>query len=274
MRALHKCLSMECTVITLTTDFGLVDSYVAEMKAVILGICADATIVDVTHQIEKFNVKMAAYVLASVAPYFPNGGIHVAVVDPGVGTKRRPIIVQTEKSFFVGPDNGVLTLAVNRVEGEKHVYNITNKELMLPNVSKTFHGRDIFAPAAAHLAKGTSPTRFGREVGRMISPEFARVIKKKDSLGGQIVYVDHFGNLITNVTEKDLEASRIGNEARVKVGGATLRLRLGKAYGDVEKQRPLAVLGSHGFLEISVNQGNAASVFKAKVGTKIAVYLK
>jgi len=265
---------MACAVITLTTDFGSVDSYVAEMKAAILGICANATIIDVTHQIEKFNVRMAAYVLACAAPYFPDGSIHVAVVDPGVGTKRMPIIVQTEKGFFVGPDNGVLTMAASRAEGERHVYEITNKELMLPNVSKTFHGRDIFAPTAAHLAKGTSPSRFGREVGGMISPGFARVIKRKDSLEGQIVHVDDFGNIITNVTEKDLEALKIGNEALVEVGGATLLLRLEKAYSDVEKQQPLAIIGSHGFLEISVNQGNAARVFKARVGTKVAVYLK
>lgn len=264
---------MACAVITLTTDFGSADSYVAEMKAAILSICSNATIIDVTHQIEKFNVKMAAYLLASAAPYFPDGSIHVTVVDPGVGTKRGPIIVQTKKGFFVGPDNGVLTMAVNRVEGEKHVFCITNKELMLPDVSKTFHGRDIFAPAAAHLANGTSPTRFGREIAGMISPEFAGVIKKKDYLEGQIVHVDDFGNMITNLTKKDLEALRIKNEARIKVGGSTLLLKIRKAYGDVEKQQPLVVVGSHGFLEIAVNRGNAAHVFNAKVGTKIAVYL-
>lgn len=272
MPALHKCINMERSVITLTTDFGLVDSYVAEMKAAILSICANATIIDVTHQIEKFNVQMAAYLLASAAPYFPNGSIHVAVVDPGVGTKRRPIIVQTKKGFLVGPDNGVLALAVNCAEGERHVYCLTNKELMLPNVSKTFHGRDIFAPAAAHLANGTNPARFGREIGGMISPEFAKVIKKRDSLEGQIVHVDDFGNMITNFTEKDLEALRIRHEARVKIGGSTLLLRFRKAYGDVEKQQPLAVVGSHGFLEIAVNQGSAARALNAKVGTKIAVY--
>src|SRR5512139_642490 len=135
-------------IVTLTTDFGLRDPYVAEMKAVVLGICPTATIVDVTHEIEKFNVRAGAYILASVAPYFPKGTIHVAVVDPEVGTRRQPLLVQTKHAFFIGPDNGLLLLASEK-EGIVETRIITNRGLMLPKVSNTFHGRDVFAPAAA-----------------------------------------------------------------------------------------------------------------------------
>src|SRR5512139_46353 len=127
-------------IISLTTDFGSRDPYVGEMKAVILGICSDATIIDITHEIEKFNTRMAAYVLASATPYFPPGTIHVAVIDPSVGTKRRPIVVQTRKSYFVGPDNGVLDLATEK-QGINSVHEITNPKVTLQNVSSTFHGR-------------------------------------------------------------------------------------------------------------------------------------
>jgi S-adenosylmethionine hydrolase len=140
-------------MITLTSDFGLKDPYVAEMKGVILTIIPNATLVDITHDIEKFNIRMAAFTLASVAPYFPKGTVHLAVVDPGVGTQRRAILVQTTQGFFVGPDNGILILPAQN-QGIEHIYQLTNPKFMLPGVSSTFHGRDVFAPAAAHLDKG------------------------------------------------------------------------------------------------------------------------
>src|SRR4030067_2462156 len=138
---------MATKIITLTTDFGLKDPYVAEMKAVILSTCPNVVIVDVTPEIEKFNIRMGAYVLASVAPYFPKGTIHVVVVDPGVGTQRRSLIIQTRKGFFVGPDNGILFLAAEK-QGIIRIHEMTNRKLMSPHISNTFHGRDIFAPAA------------------------------------------------------------------------------------------------------------------------------
>ncbi len=137
-------------MITLTSDFGLKDPYVAEMKGVILTINPNATLVDITHEIEKFNVRAAAFALASAAPYFPDGTVHLAVVDPGVGTDRRAIVIQTKKGFFVGPDNGVLVLAAQS-QGIEHMYQLSNPKFMMPKVSSTFHGRDIFAPAAAYL---------------------------------------------------------------------------------------------------------------------------
>lgn len=262
---------MRCPLVTLTTDFGLRDSYVAEMKAVILSISPNAMVVDITHQIDKFNVRMGAYVLASASPRFPEGTVHVAVVDPGVGTRRRPIIVQTNKGFFVGPDNGVLALAVKSIGGKTRVYSITNSELMLPKVSSTFHGRDIFAPAAAHLVKGIRPTEFGPEIHQMISPKFAQIVRRREALEGQVIHIDDFGNIVTSFTEKELKTMKTKDKLDVKVGNTDLRLKLCKAYADVKVQQPLAIIGSHNFLEISVNQGDAASTFKARVEDKVVL---
>jgi S-adenosylmethionine hydrolase len=263
---------MRCPIITLTTDFGLRDPYVAEMKAVILGISPSARIVDVTHQVEKFNVRMGAYILASASPYFPKGAVHVAVVDPGVGTKRQPIIVQTRKACFVGPDNGVLALAAKSVGGQVHVHRITNRKFMLPEVSSTFHGRDIFAPVAAHLAKGRRPAEFGPEIHQMMSPELVATVRRRDALEGQVIHVDDFGNIVTSFTEKELETMKIKGEVHLNFGKVTLTLQLLKAYGDIGKQQPLAIVGSSNFLEISLNQGNAARVFNVCVGDKVVIY--
>ena len=165
-------------MITLTSDFGLKDPYVAEMKGVILTINPNATIVDITHGVEKFNIRMGAFMLASAAPYFPKGTVHLAVVDPGVGTERRAILVQTKQGFFVGPDNGVLMLAAQN-QGIEHTYELTNPKFMLPQVSSTFHGRDIFAPAAAYLDISVKPSEFGPEINDATTPEFASVRAKK-----------------------------------------------------------------------------------------------
>ncbi|MGB9740682.1 MAG: SAM hydrolase/SAM-dependent halogenase family protein [Candidatus Bathyarchaeia archaeon] len=258
-------------IITLTTDFGLKDPYVAEMKAVILGICPSAQIIDVTHEVEKFNVRMGAYILACAAPYFPEDTIHVAVVDPSVGTERRPLLIETRKDFFIGPDNGVLALAAD-AQGVKHIYEISNKKLRLPQVSRTFHGRDIFAPAAAHLANGKLPREFGPEIGRIVTPAFAKPVKRENCFVGEVLHVDDFGNIITNFKEKELEAIDISDAIEIEMKGKHLKLKLCRAYAEVSTKKPLAIFGSHDFLEISVNQGNAAKKFKIKAGDKIILY--
>jgi hypothetical protein len=257
-------------IITLTTDFGLKDPYVAEMKAVILSICPHAMIVDISHQIEKFDVKMGAFVLASACPYFPKGTINVAVVDPGVGTKRRPLCIQTGHDHFIGPDNGVLVLAA-KAQGIEHVYEITNSEFMLPNVSNTFHGRDIFSPAAAHLANGKLSSDLGKETRKITTPNFAKVVRKKDGLVGEVIHVDDFGNIITNVRGKDLAPMETIKGVRVNVRNTCFTMRFCRAYGEVEPKEPLALIGSHSFLELSINQGNASRVFNAKNGDKVVV---
>ena len=258
-------------VITLTTDFGLKDPYVAEMKAVILSISPNATILDVTHEIEKFNIRMGAYILASASPYFPKGTIHLAVVDPGVGTKRQPILIQTKRGYLIGPDNGLLALTAKNEEIE-HIHKITNRKLMLPRISTTFHGRDIFAPAAAHLANGTSPEKFGQEISEIATPEFAKIIKRKDMLVGEVIHIDDFGNIVTNFGEKELELMNAKAMVNIKLKNVRQKLKLCKAYAEVKPHKPLAIIGSHNFLEISINQSNAAKIFKAKIGDKIIAY--
>jgi S-adenosylmethionine hydrolase len=257
-------------MITLTTDFGLKDPYAAEMKAVILGICPAAVIVDITHEITKFNVRMGAYVLASAAPYFPKGTIHVAVVDPGVGTRRRSILVQTKKGFFVGPDNGVLVLAAEN-QGIKRIYAITNPKFMLSKVSSTFHGRDVFAPAAAHLASGVNPAEFGPEIREAAKPEFAKVTRRKSLLVGEVLHVDDFGNIITNISKKEMARIRVKAAVNVELSDHKLNLKFCGAYADARPQEPLALIGSQGYLEIALNQGDAAAKFNTKAGDKVTV---
>ena len=164
------------------------------MKGVILTINPNANIIDITHGVEKFNIRMGAFMLASAAPYFPKGTVHLAVVDPGVGTERRAILVQTKQGFFVGPDNGILILAAQN-QGIEHTYELTNPKFMLPKVSSTFHGRDVFAPAAAHLDIGVKPSEFGPEIRDAVIPQFASVNRKNGSLIGEILHVDSFGNI-------------------------------------------------------------------------------
>jgi len=255
-------------MITLTSDFGLKDPYVAEMKGVILNINPKATLTDITHDIEKFNIRMAAFMLASAAPYFPEGTVHLAVVDPGVGTQRRAILIQTKKGFFVGPDNGILILAAQS-QGIEHVYQLTNPKFMLPNISSTFHGRDIFAPAAAHLEKGVQPIEFGPEINDPINPEFAKVKRGHASLIGEVMHIDGFGNIITNINEKMVQ--NYAKKVNVELPKISLILTFGKAYAQAKPKEPIVLIGSHGFMEIALNQGSAAEKFHAKVGDKIVV---
>ncbi|MEM2105185.1 MAG: SAM-dependent chlorinase/fluorinase [Candidatus Bathyarchaeia archaeon] len=261
---------MKNPIITLTTDFGLKDPYVAEMKAVILGICPNAQIIDITHQIEKFNIRIGAYMLACAAPYFPKSTVHVAVVDPGVGTRRRPLLIETRKDLFIGPDNGVLALAA-KAQGIKRVYEISNRNFMLQRISNTFHGRDIFAPAAAHIANGVPPSEFGPEIEEITIPEFAKLVKRKDAIIGEVLHVDSFGNIVTNFGDKELKLMGISETVDVKLKDKLLALKLCKAYAEVPPKQSLAIIGSHNFLEISINQGSAAEKFKVKAGDKIAL---
>lgn len=262
-------------VITLLSDFGLKDPYVSEMKAVILSICPEASIVDISHAIEKFDIRMGAFILASAAPYFPQDTIHVAVVDPGVGTKRRPIIVETKRGFYVGPDNGLLMLSA-RKEDIRHVYDISNPRYMRPGVSRTFHGRDIFAPAAAHLAKGHPPSKFGTEIHDYILPKFAKPQLRKGRLLGEILYIDGFGNIVSNISVKDLERISAPEDCllHAKFKDEILDLRLCSAYGQVPAERALAIVGSSDFLEISTNQADASQVFGVKTGDSVEISLQ
>jgi len=262
---------LSARIITLTTDFGLKDSYAAEMKAAILGVCPSVVVVDITHEVDKFSVRAGAYTLASAAPYFPKGTIHVAVVDPGVGTRRRSVLIQTHRGFFVGPDNGILILAAEK-QGIRRIHEITNRRLMLPRVSSTFHGRDVFAPAAAHLANGVHAAEFGPEIRDAVKPEFTKVTLRRDILAGEVLHVDSFGNIITNISEKEIVRVRVKDLVNVELSNHKLRLKLCKAYGEAKPREPLALIGSHNYLEIAVNQANAAAEFGTKPGDKIKLW--
>ncbi|MCW3983573.1 MAG: S-adenosyl-l-methionine hydroxide adenosyltransferase family protein [Candidatus Bathyarchaeota archaeon] len=253
-------------MITLTSDFGLKDPYVAEMKGVILTINPNATLIDITHKVEKYNIRMGAFILASAAPYYPKGAVHVAVVDPGVGTTRRAIIVQTKNGFFVGPDNGLLMIAA-QAQGIEHIYEIANPKFMLPKVSSTFHGRDIFAPAAAHLDRGIAPQEFGPEVTDPVTPKFASVEHKNGALFGEVLHVDDFGNVITNIPKEDLQDGTL----KVTLHHLTLQLALSETYAETKLHEPTALVGSHGFLELALNQGSFAEKFHVNAGDKVQV---
>jgi len=257
------------TTITLTTDFGVRDPYVAEMKGVILSIDIHAILVDVTHEIPKFDVRAAAFTLASAAPYFPAGAIHLAVVDPEVGTQRRAIVVQTQKATFVGPDNGVLMLA-SQNQGIKMMRQLTNPKFMLPKISGTFHGRDIFAPAAAYLDVGFKPADFGPEIKDAVTPEFAQVRQHDGSLFGEVLHVDGFGNVVTNILAKD-SAFEEGKPVQVEFAGTVLKIAFVKTYAAAKPKEPVLLVGSHGFIEVALNQGGAAEKFGLRAGDKIKV---
>jgi S-adenosylmethionine hydrolase len=254
-------------MITLTSDFGLKDPYVAEMKGVILSINPNATLIDVTHEIQKFNVRMGAFVLASAAPYFPKGTVHLAVVDPGVGTKRHAIVIQTKQGYVVGPDNGVLVLAAQN-QGIEHIYELANPKYMRSEVSSTFHGRDIFAPAAAHLDNGIDPSEFGPELTDAVKPEFARVKQSNGSFLGEVLYIDGFGNVITNIHQSQIPTAE---KAEVQLPNTQIKIRFAKTYAQAKPEEAIALIGSRGFMEIALNQTSAAEKFRVKTGDKIAV---
>ncbi len=249
-------------LITLLTDFGTRDPYVAAMKGVISSICPSATILDLTHEIPPQDVLEAAWFLASAAHYFPQGTIHVAVVDPGVGTERLPVAVSSGNHRFVCPNSGLLTLVVrDREAAEARV--ITNKKFLLEPVSATFHGRDVFAPAAARLANGAPFSELGpplKELARLCVPE--PVIEPDGGVQGEVIHVDRFGNAITNIHRSMLAGKTVQEvfAGKHSLGG------LKKTYAAAGAGEPLVLFGSAGYLEIAVNQGNAA----ARVGLKKA----
>ena len=241
------------------------------MKAAILGICSSAIIVDVTHMVEKFDVREGAFLLASATPYFPIGSIHVAVVDPLVGTKRRPIILETERGFFVGPDNGVLALAAE-AQVIVQAREITNLKLMLPHVSETFHGRDIFAPAAANLANGVRLEEFGPKISDVVTPKFTKVTLAKNAVSGEVLHIDDFGNIITNIPSNYVARFR-NSTVQVNLSSRKEQMKVLGTYAEARLTEHIVLVGSHGYAEIASNQGNASEKFHAKAGDKVTLSL-
>lgn len=255
-------------IITLTTDFGTRDWFVGAIKGVILGIQPKAIIVDLAHDIHSGDIRGGAFSLMAGGSLFPKGTVHVAVVDPGVGGPRPAIAVRTVNYFFVGPDNGVLSFALGR-ERIKSIHRLENETFFLQPVSRTFHGRDIFAPVAAHLSRGVAIEAFGPVFKNFVRLDWPRLRVRDGRIEGEIVYVDRFGNLITSI---DVESLRKFGDKPCEVFVGSKRIcPIAPFYGAVSVGRPLAVTGSSGFLEIAVNGASAAEKFRLGIGHKLSV---
>lgn len=259
---------MPAPIITMLSDFGSRDAYVGIMKGVVLGIAPDAQLIDLTHEIPPQDILAGAHVLRSAVPYFPDGTVHLAVVDPGVGGARAPLAIATQRAILVGPDNGLLSLAAERL-GIASARRIDAETLLRQPISSTFHGRDIFAPVAAHLARGARFDAVGAE-----HPEFVRIadprpVHRDGAVFGAVVYVDGFGNLVTNITAEDI----------ARCGAAAARVHIGTnpagaiqpSYASVECGALVALIGSWGALEIAVRDGSAAAVLGLNTGAAVRV---
>ena len=257
--------------ITLTTDFGARDWFVGTMKGIMLGINPRAVIVDLTHEIPLGDIRAGAFALMAGYRYFPEGTLHIVVVDPGVGSQRRPIAVQTANYFFVGPDNGVLSWALAH-EKIKAIRQLENPKYFLKTISRTFHGRDIFAPVAAHLSRGRALKQLGRELKDFIRLPWPEPTKTRSTIRGEIVYTDHFGNAITNIEAELLPGGR--KVTCEVIGKRKVRCARAECYDTVPANSPVAVIGSSGFLEIAVNGDSAAKRFRLKTGDAVIVQMK
>jgi len=256
-------------IITFTTDFGTRDPYAGIMKGIVLAANPRARIVDVTHEIPAHDIISGAFTLLRSYSYFPEGTIHVAVVDPGVGGKRKEIAVRTERYVFIGPDNGILS-PVLETEKALEVRVIRNPPFVLDEVSNTFHGRDVFAPCAGHLSAGRKFESVGEVLERYSRLEYPGLRREKNVLRGEVVTIDSFGNMITNISRSAFD-SFVGKHRFKIYFGAERFDKIMQRYVDVPRGTPLVLFGSCGFLEISMNEGDASSYFMASVGSPVTV---
>ncbi len=256
-------------VITLTTDFGTRDPYVAEMKAAILRLNPAVHLVDVTHHVAAYDLVEGALAVEAIAAVSAPGTIHVAVVDPGVGTSRRGLALAAGGQLFVGPDNGLFTAVLSRPGWE--AFELRADAYRRATVSATFHGRDVFGPAAAHLALGVAPSRFGPPVGDPVRLDWAVAREGAGVVDGEVIHVDRFGNLVTSVTADVVErlAARAGTEVTVRIAGRVIPLV--ETFGDLAPRGAGALVGSHGRLEVVVREGSAAAHFHAGRGKAVRV---
>ena len=256
------------TLITLTTDFGLTDPFAGIMKGVIASRAPDVRVVDLTHGIPPQDVVAGALVLRHAVPYFPPGTVHVAVVDPGVGSARRALCVETGHGVLVGPDNGLLSLAAPPAD-VRRIVHLTEERFFLSPRSATFHGRDVFAPVAAALATGTPPSALGTPVAEMQRLELPTPVRDGRSVRGQVIYVDRFGNLSSNVGAELLAALP---RPPVSIAIRDVRLRgVAPSYASVAPGEPVAVVNSWGLLEIAVRDGSARERLGARLGEPIVI---
>ncbi len=260
------------TTIALLTDFGFRDSYVGVMKGVIRSICRSADIVDLSHNIMPQDVAEAAFVLSASYRYFPTGTIFVCVVDPGVGTDRAVLCMRAAGKVFLAPDNGLLSV-IEEEAGREEVRRVSEQRYWLAEPSSTFHGRDIFAPVAAHLAQGVEIEKLGPVQRYIRKLRLPKPIRAADgSLRGEIIYIDQFGNLITNIRGSTLSGEDEGPDEQVRVRVKRREVQgLAGAYADREAGELLALVGSSGYLEIAVNQGSAAELLGCEKGDSVTL---
>ena len=257
-------------ILTLTTDFGLSDHYVGTMKGVILKICPGARIVDISHEISPFEITEGAYLIAQAYRYFPKKTVHIVVVDPGVGTSRRPILMEAAGQYFIAPDNGVLSMIYSRETAKIRL--ISNERYFLKPVSRTFHGRDIFSPVGAHVAAGVPPSRVGKIIQDYLRPAFEKPQRTgKHTWSGRILKIDHFGNMVTNFVAADFPDLERRNF--VLTTGIHEISALARNYSESSPGELFAIVGSSGYLEISVNQGSAAKQMGCVAGAPVELKL-
>lgn len=257
-------------ILTLTTDFGLSDHYVGVMKGVILGICPDARIVDICHDVRPFEISEGAYLIAQSYRYFPKKTVHVVVVDPGVGTARRPILMEAAGQYFIAPDNGVLSMIYAR---EKHkIRLISSDKYFRKPVSRTFHGRDIFSPVAAHIATGVPAAQIGKPIADYLRPAFQKPERTgKRTWVGRILKIDRFGNIVTNFHTSDFPNLEMRHFA-LAIGPRHIEV-LVRNYAESSPGEVFVIEGSGGYLEVSINQGNAAKVLGCETGAPAELIL-
>jgi S-adenosylmethionine hydrolase len=258
------------STITLLTDFGVHDEYVGVMKGVILGVNPSARIIDITHHIDPQDILQAAYLIPSYCPYFPKGTVHIIVVDPGVGSDRTIIALEMTDQFFLAPDNGVLSLQLESGAADSLV-SIENADFFLEPVSRTFHGRDIFAPVGAYISMGIDIKKMGTPLNKsqlvrfdVRKPRF----NNRGELIGTIISIDRFGNLMTNIRSNDVNqilGSQPATKLMIEIGKSHIQ-GLSESYQGTESENPLAIIGSRGYLEIAVNRGSAQGRLKLEKG--------
>lgn len=259
---------MASSIITLLTDFGQRDGFVGTMKGVILTIYPEAKIVDISHEIEPQNLAAGAFVIRNSFRYFPAGTVHIVVIDPGVGSERRIICVSALDHLFLAPDNGVLKYIYGECS-ETHVVAVTNREFFLSPISHTFHGRDIFAPVAAHLAKGLDFAELGPEIYDYDKGNMPVLEETPKGIKGEIIYVDRFGNLISNIPFDKLNRHR-DKFVRIQLKNWTID-GLSESYAQGKAKEPIALIGSSGFLELALNSGNAKETLNCSEGDEVII---
>lgn len=262
-------------IITLLTDFGLKDPYVAMMKGVILGLNPEAAIVDISHEVQPQKIHQAAFLLYHTYHYFPKGTIHVGVVDPGVGTNRRAVLLVTPEAFFIAPDNGLLSYIISsryrkktgfqKLETSFQAFSLNRQDFWRKEVSQTFHGRDIFAPVAAHLSLGVKPEEIGEKVDSLLALSLPIPIRNSPHvLIGEVVYIDQFGNLITNIPSEMVSSDIVIRVSEHEIRGLSSSYEAGEDL--------LVIIGSLGHLEIVYKKDNAADFLKVKTGERVIIF--